>query len=116
MANHELQLFDFNSNDIRVIEIDGAPWFPAKDVCDVLGLSQPSNFTSRLRHTEVTTVLKSEVSNPYSTGVSFPNRGLTFVSESAVYKLVMLSRKPEAEAFQDWIAETVLPATRKNGS
>jgi prophage antirepressor-like protein len=111
----ELMNFDFNSNDIRVVEIDGEPWFPAKDVCDVLGLSQPSNFTSRLRNTEVTNVLKSEVSNPYSTGISFPNRGLTFVSESAVYKLVMLSRKPEAEAFQDWVAGTVLPSIRKDG-
>ncbi|WP_083398135.1 BRO-N domain-containing protein [Roseovarius tolerans] len=32
-----------------------------------------------------------------------------------LYKLVMLSRKPEAEAFQDWVAEGVLPAIRKDG-
>lgn len=45
----------------------------------------------------------------------FPTRGMNIISESAVYKLVMSSRKPEAVAFQDWIAETVLPAIRKDG-
>jgi prophage antirepressor-like protein len=35
--------FDFNSNNIRVIDIDGAPWFPAKDVCDILGITNTSD-------------------------------------------------------------------------
>ena len=39
MAN-DLQLFDFNDHSIRVIEIDGVAWFPAKDVCDASGSRQ----------------------------------------------------------------------------
>jgi prophage antirepressor-like protein len=37
------------------------------------------------------------------------------VSEAGVYGLIMQSRKPEAEAFQDWVTGTVLPAIRKDG-
>lgn len=93
----------------------GEPWFPAKGVCDVLGLADQSNILRRLRGAEVKPVRKSEVSNPWSARLSFPNRGMNCVSESGLYKLVMLSRKLEAEAFQDWIAEAVLPAIRKDG-
>ncbi|WP_139194524.1 BRO family protein [Roseovarius tolerans] len=37
------RIFDFNSNNIRVIDIDGPPWFPAKDVCDILGITNTSD-------------------------------------------------------------------------
>jgi len=40
----------------------------------------------------------------------------TFVTEAGLYRLVMKSRKPEAEAFVDWIVEEVLPSIRKHGS
>lgn len=44
------------------------------------------------------------------------NAGENFLTESGVYKLVFKSRKPNAEAFTDWIADEVLPALRKTGS
>lgn len=37
-----VQLFNFKSNQIRVVEIEGNPWFVAKDVCEVLGLTNPT--------------------------------------------------------------------------
>ena len=43
---NEIQLFNYNNNEIRVIERDGEPWFVAKDVCDVLELT---NITEALR-------------------------------------------------------------------
>lgn len=44
------------------------------------------------------------------------NRGETFLKESGLYRLIFQSRKPEAEAFKDWLAMEVLPALRKTGS
>lgn len=44
------------------------------------------------------------------------NTGENFLTESGVYKLVFKSRKPNAEAFTDWIADEVLPTLRKTGS
>lgn len=44
------------------------------------------------------------------------NTGENFLTESGVYKLIFKSRKEEAERFQDWVTDEVLPSIRKTGS
>ena len=39
-----------------------------------------------------------------------------YIKEADIYRLVMRSKLPEAEAFQDWVCEEVLPCIRKNGA
>jgi hypothetical protein len=39
-----------------------------------------------------------------------------YVTEPGLYRLIGSSRKPEAEAFQDWVSEEVLPSIRKTGA
>ncbi len=39
----------------------------------------------------------------------------TFINEQNLYKVIMRSDKPQAEAFQDWVCGEVLPSIRKNG-
>ena len=46
----------------------------------------------------------------------FRGTGVSLVSESGLYKLVLRSNKPEAKPFQDWVTKTVLPAIRKDGA
>jgi prophage antirepressor-like protein len=100
----ELQKFNFNSNELRVIDRDGEPWFVAKDVADVLGYSNPQKAVRD--HCK-----KGErFVTPFSNGVE-----VTFIPESDVYRLVMRSKLPSAEAFQDWVMEEVLPSIRKTG-
>ena len=43
------------------------------------------------------------------------NRGEKFLTESGVYKLIFKSDKKEAEKFQDWVTDEVLPKIRKTG-
>ena len=43
-------------------------------------------------------------------------QSLVFVSESGMYDLVMMSRKPEAKQFKRWVTHEVLPSIRKTGS
>ena len=38
-----------------------------------------------------------------------------YIPESDVYRLVMRSKLPQAEQFQDWVCDEVLPAIRKTG-
>ena len=38
------------------------------------------------------------------------------MTESGVYKLIFKSRKEEAERFQDWVTDEVLPTIRKHGA
>lgn len=49
-------------------------------------------------------------------GGSAGTREMTMVTESGIYRLIMRSRMPAAEKFQDWVFEEVLPSIRKTGS
>ena len=42
-------------------------------------------------------------------------QSLVFISESGMYDLVMMSRKPEAKAFKRWVTHDVIPSIRKTG-
>lgn len=111
--------YTFNTTAIRVVELDGSPWFVAADVCQAIGFyvradgfANASGACSKLDEDEKQRVMRSTV-NPIVS--SFPNTGLVCVSESGLYKLIMRSDKPEAKAFQDWVTREVLPAIRKDG-
>src|SRR5690242_610539 len=99
--------------NVRVVTIDGNPWFVAADVCRALGLT-PHNgsFTHHLTRLQVGEARKASRSD-----VEVPLRGgnLMLVSESGLYKLVLRSDKPEAREFQDWVTREVLPSIRKHG-
>ena len=48
--NYQLTAFDFHTAAIRVIDIDAQPWFPAKDICDKLGIGGAQGVTSIVKH------------------------------------------------------------------
>lgn len=98
--------FDFNSNTIRVVKIDGEPWFVAKDVTDLLTVGNVSDATANLDQIE----FRSLRLNGGRYGR--PNK---LISESGLYKIIMRSDKPQARPFQDWVTRVVLPAIRKDG-
>lgn len=102
---NNISTFDFMGIQLRVIQIDGNPWFVAKDVCAALDLDNPSYVVKRIGDDE-----KASFRLPNQRGSAS-----TIISESGLYKLVMRSDKWEARAFQDWVVKVVLPAIRKGG-
>ena len=89
---------------IRVIKDEnGEPWFVAKDVCEILGLTNPTVATSRLDDDERA---KFNLGRQGDANV---------VNEYGLYSLVLASRKPEAHAFKRWVTHDVLPAIRHDG-
>lgn len=106
--------FNFNTNPIRVVEIDANPWFVAADVCKTLQIQLQAggepNVTVALRKLD-----QDEVSLYRIQGNS-GERQVKIISESGLYKLVMRSDKPQAKAFQDWVTREVLPSIRKTGA
>lgn len=99
--------FTYNTKQVRVIEKDGEPWFVAKDICDILEISNSRDAISRLDDDEKNTV-----------AITDGNRGnpnMTIISESGVYALIFTSRKPESENFKRWIRKEVIPSIRKTG-
>ena len=92
---------------VRVIVQDGEPWFIASDVAKALGYERPND--------AVNTHCKKV--NKFSYGDS--PRGAqpyNIIPESDVYRLIMRSNLPNAERFQDWVVEEVLPSIRKTGN
>jgi prophage antirepressor-like protein len=103
----ELFTFPITGQAVRTAELRGEPAVVANDVCAVLQHSNPRQAVAKLpeRMKGVT-----EVDTPGG-----PQR-MTVLTEAGVYRLVMRSNLPAAEAFQDWLAEEVLPALRRTGS
>lgn len=104
---NSMKVFQYESAQIRTVDIDGEPWFVAKDVCDALDIDNASDALSRLDKDERNTIVLTEgiIGNPTK----------SIVNESGLYALVLSSRKPEAKAFKKWITSEVLPSIRKTG-
>jgi anti-repressor protein len=101
------QVFNFGNQAIRtLIADDGEPWFVAQDVADTLGYSNTRDAIAR----------HCKAAKP---GVAFhdgsQNRIMTIIPERDVYRLVMRSKLPTAEKFEEWVVSEVLPSIRKTG-
>ncbi len=109
--SNALQVFNFEKRDVRVVMKDGDPWWVAKDVCDVLELSNPSEALKGLDDDERGSLRISEGTSPAG-----GNPNMNVITESGLYTLIMRSNKPEAKRFRKWVTSEVLPALRKTGS
>lgn len=103
----ELQSYSFINNAIRVVYQEGQPLFIAKDVCDLLELTNVSQAISYLDDDE-----KGLISNDTPGGY----QNMLGINESGLYSLILRSRKPEAKAFKKWVTSEVLPSVRKHGA
>lgn len=101
--------FAFKDQKVRVMMIEGEPWFVAADVCRVLSAHVRSNgevnTTTALGHLNEDEKRTSNPTGGRRAGGTLPK----IISENGLYKLVMRSDKPEAKAFQDWVTREVLP-------
>jgi len=103
----------FNSpifGEITAIEKDGEPWFIGREVAGALGYSDTAQAVKL--HCKYMEILKKV----QGTLLEIPPRGLQIVNEYDIYRLVMRSKLPDAEKFQDWVVEEVLPSIRKTGA
>ena len=92
---------------VRTVIIDGQIYFSALDVTKALGYKNSRQPV--VTHCKVRGVQKRDT--PTSSGI----QSLVYISESNVYRLVMRSKLPSAERFEEWIMEEVIPSIRKNG-
>ena len=102
---NEITIFKYESKKVRTVIKDGEPWFVLKDVCVVLGITNPTVVSNRLEEDEVT---------KYNLGGLSGDSNI--INESDLYSVILLSRKPEAKRFKKWITSEVLPEIRKTGS
>lgn len=100
---NKLQIFTYNGNKVRTVQKDGEPWWVLKDVCEVLGLKNPTMIADRLDEDERA---KFDLGRQGETNI---------INESGLYNVILRSDKPEAKPFRKWVTSEVLPAIRKTG-
>lgn len=107
----ELRIFEREEfGSVRVIMHDGEPWFVASDVARALGYANPAEAIQD--HCKKV----NKINHHSKTLPPSPPVNILIIPESDVYRLVMRSNLPNAEKFQDWVVEEVLPSIRKTGS
>jgi prophage antirepressor-like protein len=104
--SNALQVFDFEGKKIRIVVVDGEPWFVAKDVCDILELSDVSMSLAKLDDDEKGT---NKICTPGGM------QDMSVITESGLYTLIMRSNKSEAKKFRKWVTSVILPTIRKTG-
>lgn len=108
--SHDIIPFEFEGNKVRVVMIDGDPWWIASELTDLMGIGNSSKAVlDRVDEEDRNSITLSDG----ITGRGNPTR--TIINESGMYSLVMSSRKPETKRFRRWVTSEVLPEIRKWG-
>lgn len=92
--------------EIRTTEIDGKPYFVASDVATALGYTNPRKAV--IDHCKGVT----KRDTPTSSGT----QSMSYIGEGDLYRLIMKSKLPSAEKFENWVMDEVLPSIRRTGS
>lgn len=111
---HELMIFE--GHEVEVFKLNGAVLFNPYHVGECLEMAPGTvkDHMSKMNKKQVVKVKNSDVG--LTNFRKLNNAGENFLTESGVYKLVFKSRKPNAEAFTDWVTDEVLPTLRETGS
>jgi prophage antirepressor-like protein len=105
----KLQVFENEEfGKVRVLEMDGQPWFVGKDVADILNYRNTRD------------ALKKHVDEEDKADVAIhdgsQNRNMTVINESGLYSLILSSKLPQAKKFKRWVTSEVLPSIRRHGA
>lgn len=102
---NEMQIFNNPEfGQIRTVDYNNEPWFIAKDVCESLDISNPTDAVKRL-----------DIDEKARLNLGLPGGDTNIINEFGLYSLILGSRKKEAKQFKRWITHDVIPAIRKTG-
>ena len=107
MTNN-LAIFDYkNLGSVRTsVNERGEVWFCLNDVANILCIQNSRDLLKRIDQKGVDTIY---------TLTNGGRQELLFVNESNLYRIIFTSRKPEAQDFQNWIFNEVIPSIRRTG-
>ncbi|WP_372699384.1 BRO family protein [Arthrobacter sp. JSM 101049] len=113
---NDLQRFEFDETMVRTVDVDGQPWFVAKDVATVLGYDLTTNMTR---------VLDEDEKGIHETNTLGGTQKVSIISEPGLYRAIIQRQtgrmtdpaaRQRIKDFQRWITAEVLPAIRKTGT
>ena len=108
MNENEIQVWNYESSEIRTVQVNGEPWFVGKDVADILGYQNGSRDINR--HVEEEDRCKIMIFDGRQ------DKETIVINESGLYSLILSSNLPNAKQFKRWVTNEVLPSIRKHGS
>ncbi|HFD2052546.1 TPA: ORF6C domain-containing protein [Clostridium perfringens] len=94
-----------NFGQVRTLTIENKPYFVGKDVATILGYSRPSEAIAR--HCKVT--LKQRILTEGG------QQEMSIIPEGDLYRLIIKSKLPKAQEFEEWVMDEVLPQIRRTG-
>ena len=104
--NNEIMIFENKKfGQVRTLTIENKPYFVGKDVATILGYSNPTKAIS----THCKGV--SKMGMPTDGGL----QEMLIIPEGDIYRLIIKSKLPQAEKFESWVFDEVLPQIRKTG-
>lgn len=104
---NELQIFENKEfGQVRMVEIDGKPYFMGSDIAKALGYARPNDAIKQ--HCRATV--------KHSIHISGKMQEVNFIGEGDMYRLITHSKLESAERFESWVFDEVLPTLRKTGS
>lgn len=106
---NNLAIFNYkNLGSVRTsVNERGDVWFCLNDVANILCIQNSRDILKRIDQKGVDTIY---------TLTNGGKQELLFVNESNLYRIIFTSRKPEAQDFQNWIFNEVIPSIRKTGA
>lgn len=107
---NNIQIFKYENNDVRTVEMNGEPWFVGNDVAAALGYGKGKSLANA-----VTNHVDSEDKGVTELMTPGGKQNVTIINESGLYSLILSSKLPTAKQFKRWVTSEVLPSIRKNG-
>jgi prophage antirepressor-like protein len=109
-----LTTFKFDGREVRTVGTAQDPCFVARDVAEILGISQP-NLSQRL--SRISEEFPEWVGDDITLSDAIGrDQSYGTIREPALYELIFRSDVPQAKGFKKWVFEAVLPQIRKAGS
>ena len=104
--NTQIIPFAFDSRAVRSLMLDGEPWFVAKDIAELLGYAN---------HADAIAKHCKGVAKRYPLQTVGGAQETRIIAEPDVWRLIVRSKLPEAQAIEAWLFEEVLPRLRRTG-
>lgn len=108
-------LFNFKGNKVEIFEYKGEILFNPKDVAKCIGIADVNSSIRDFTNNQKIKLTNKDLDMHGVHIRKLNNAGETFLKEPGLYKLIFKSHKPEAEEFQDWVTDSVLPTLRQTG-
>ena len=107
MITQDIKCFEFDSQVLRTVTVDGETLFCGKDAATILGYANTKSALAR--HAKGS-------ARRYPLETAGGTQKFKFITEPDLYRLVTHSKLPTAEKFEHWVFEEVLPSIRKTGA